>query len=324
MSPRVTLFASVVGAAVLSLTGCEWPAEVSATASPKRPLVRVVHGWGENVPTTEIFQKAMAESLKGVDLEVTGTDASVTNVLMLSRREADAVFTFSDAAYIASVGQIPEMAQAFDDIRAIAELPTRALQILVGPGSPIRTISQLRGRHVSLGPPGSGAALTSAFVLRGFGISLDDLTAERLEFRDGAEKVVSGELDAAFWNGTFPNVNIAEAVRQGARLIEVVGPDIERFRAEYPFLNPSVIPPGTYTGIDRPVHTVGVDGILVCRADLDEAIVHELTRAFLEVVRRPGLDLPAVSHMNLSRASSTPIPLHPGAARYYREQELLR
>jgi TRAP transporter TAXI family solute receptor len=287
-------------------------------------MVHVVHGWGDNVPATEVFREALAASLTNVDVEVVGTNTSVTNVLMLSRREADVAFTFSDAAYMASVGQIPEMPKPFVDIRAIAELPTRALQILVGPRSSIRTISQLRGRHVSLGPPGSGAALTSAFVLSGFGISLDDVTAERLEFREGADKVVSGDLDAAFWNGTFPNTNIAEAIRKGARLLEVAGPDIERFRAEYPFLNPSVIPAGTYPGIDRPIHTVGVDGIVVCRADLDEAIVHEITRAFLEVVMRPGIDLPAVSHMNLSRASSTPIPLHPGAARYYREQELLR
>jgi len=323
MSVRLTLLASVIGLSLPLLTGCR-QAEVSATASSKRPLVRVVHAWGDGSPLTEVFRKALAESIPDIDLEVAGTNASVTNVVMLSRADVDVAFTFSDAAYMASVGQLPEIPQAFDDIRAIAALPTRALQVLVGPRSRIKTISDLRGGHVSLGPPGSGAALTSAFVLGAFGLSLDDLTAERLEFRDGAERVVSGDLDAAFWNGTFPNVNIAEAVRHGAHLLAIVGPDIERLRLEYPFLNPSVIPAGAYAGIDRPIHTVGVDGIVVCRANLDEAVVHELTRALLDVVARPGLDLPAMSHMNVSRASSTPIPLHPGAARYYREQELLR
>ena len=187
-------------------------------------MVHVVHGWGDNVPATEVFREAFAETLKDVDVEVVGTNTSVTNVLMLSRREADVAFTFSDAAYMASVGQIPEMPKPFVDIRAIAELPTRALQILVGPRSSIRTISQLRGRHVSLGPPGSGAALTSAFVLSGFGISLDDVTAERLEFREGADKVVSGDLDAAFWNGTFPNSQHRRGDPQGRTAARSGGP----------------------------------------------------------------------------------------------------
>jgi TRAP transporter TAXI family solute receptor len=198
------------------------------------------------------------------------------------------------------------------------------VQIVVPPQSRIRTIPELRGRHVSLGPPGSGSALTSAFILSGFGISLTNLNAERLEFGEGSQKVIAGDLDAAFWNGSFPNANIAEALRHGARLLEVTGADIDRFRAEYPFLKPSVIPAGTYPGVDRPIHTVGVDGILVCRAGLDEAVVHELTRAFFEIVSRTDLAVQPLSHMNLSRASSTAIPLHPGAARYYRERELLR
>ena len=323
MPLHTTLRTLVLGVALLATTGCGWDTE-EPSAAPAPPVLRVVHGWGDDTPYTEIMQKALAGSLKGVRVELSGTNASVTNVLMLWRGEADAVFTFSDAAYMASVGQIPGMPQPFEEIRAIAELPTRAVQIVVTPGSRIRTILELRGRHVSLGPPGSGSALTSAFILSGFGISLHDLNAERLEFREGSQKVITGELDAAFWNGTFPNANIAEATRSGARLLEVTGPDIERFRAEYPFLKPSVIPAGTYPRVDRPTHTVGVDGILVCRAGLDEAVVHELTRAFFEVVSRVDLGIRPLNHINLSRASSTAIPLHPGAARYYRERELLR
>jgi TRAP transporter TAXI family solute receptor len=313
----------LLGVTVLSTTACGWNAEEPASA-PRPPVVRVVHSWGDDTTYTEIIQTALTKSLKNVRVHMSGTNASVTNVFMLRRGEAEAVFTFSDAAYMASVGQIPGMPQPFEEIRAIAGLPTRAVQIVINPQSRIRSVPELRGAHVSLGPPGSGAALTSAFVLSAFGISLQDLNAERLEFREGARKVIAGGLDAAFWNGSFPNANIAEAMRHGARLLEVTGPDVERFRVEYPFLKPSVIPAGTYPGMDRPVHTVGVDGILVCRASLDESVVHELTRAFFEMVSRTDLGVRPLNRMNLSQASSTAIPLHPGAARYYRERELLR
>ena len=323
MPVRRLLPALMVGAAFLC-SACSWRSEAREASTATQPVLRIVHAGGENASFTEPMEQALAASLPGVQIELKGTNASVRNLMMLWRGEADVVFTFSDAAYMASIGQIPELTRPFEEIRAIAGLPTRALQIVLAPGSKVRSVSDLRGRHVSLGPPGSGSALTSAFILSGFGMSLNDVRADRLEFGEGARKVIAGDLDAAFWNGTFPNANVAEALRHGSRLLEVTGPDIERFRSEYPFLKPSVVPAGVYPGLSRPVHTVGIDGILVCRASLDEQIVHEVTRALFELAARTDIAIPSLVRMNLSRASATPIPLHPGAARYYRERELLR
>ena len=293
-------------------------------STPAVPVLRVVHAWGLDTPYSRRLYEALTASFTTARIDVRSTNTNVTNVLMLERGEVDVAFTLADVAYMASVGQLPETNGPFEQIRAIAELPTRVFQVVVGRQSGIRSIADLRGRHASLGPPGSGSVLTSTLVLGALGIPLTDLEAEQLEFSRGADKLIAGQLDAAFWNGGFPNDNIARATASGARLLEITGPEVDRFRAEYPFLRRTVVPAGTYPNIDRPVHTVGVDGILVCRADLDEALVHELTRAFFEVVARTDLDIRPLQHMNISRASSTSIPLHPGAARYYRERELLR
>jgi uncharacterized protein len=313
--------------ALLALSGCTSPSAEQRSACPVGESIRIVHGgagWGEVSGQPAVFHDAIATALPGVRVEVIDVSASVTNALMLQRREVDAAFTFADVAYVASVGQLPGMTEPFAAIRAIAELPTRALQVLVGPHTSIRSIADLRGRRVSLGPPGSGAALTAELALNAFGLSLDDVHAERLPFRDGARRTVDGTLDAAFWNGSFPNDNIAAASRRGARLLEVVGEPVERFRAEYPFLKPTEIPRGTYRGLTRPVHTVGVDGIFVTRAELDERLVYRLTRAFFEAVAVVWKDIPGLHGVSIGRAPSTAIPLHPGAARYYRERELRR
>jgi uncharacterized protein len=310
---------------LVALAGCTSPSAEQRSAP--RPSLRIVHGgpgWGEVNGEPALFHDALARALPGVQVDILDSSASVTNALMLQRREVDAAFIFADVAYVASIGQLPGMTEPFEGIRAIAELPTRALQVLVGPRSPIRSIRDLRGRRVSLGPPGSGAALTAELALNAFGVALDDLHAERLPFRDGARRVVDGTLDAAFWNGAFPNDNIAGATLRGARLLEVVGEPIERFRAAYPFLEPTEIPAGTYDGVTQPVHTVGVDGIFVARADLDERLVYRLTRAFFETVAIVWKDVPGLHGVSIGRAPSTPIPLHPGAARYYREWELRR
>jgi TRAP-type uncharacterized transport system substrate-binding protein len=106
-------------------------------------------------------------------------------------------------------------------------------------------------------------------------------------------------------------------------MLQIEGTEIDRTRATYPLLKPTVILRGTYATIDHAVHTVGVDEIVLCRADLDEGIVHELTRALIDVVARRDLQIEALRYMDLSTASATAIPLHLGAARFYRERELL-
>jgi TRAP transporter TAXI family solute receptor len=175
---------------------------------------------------------------------------------------------------------------------------------------------------VSLGPPGGSGALTAELVLTAHGVDLSELKTERLAIGDAARKIITGELDAVFVYG-YPVADIAEAVRHGARIVEIVGTDIDQFRVGFPLLRPTVLPGGTYPPIDQPIHTVGINGIYICRNELDEDIVHELTRAFVALVSRRDLNIEPLRGMDLGSASSTAIPLHPGAARYYRERELL-
>jgi TRAP-type uncharacterized transport system substrate-binding protein len=72
------------------------------------------------------------------------------------------------------------------------------------------------------------------------------------------------------------------------------------------------------------VHTVGIDTIIACRAGLDETLVYTLTKTFFDVLPELAVRLDALRRMDLARAPATPIPLHDGAARYYRERELFR
>jgi len=289
------------------------------------PSVRIAHTWGdETTHFTSALRDALVRAMPGVQIELLDSTAGVTNLSMLQRHEVDAASTYADIAYLASVGQLADVAGSFDQLRAVAALPIRELQVVVAPQSPIRSIRDLRGRRVSLGPPGTGVAITAGLLLSAFGISAGDIRAEHLAFDEAVRPVMNGEIDAAFWGGRFPNPNIATATGHGARILQVVGPEIERFRAEYPFLRATIIPGGTYPGVDRAVHTVGVDGIFVCRADLDERLVYNLTKAFFHAVTNAGREVRMLRGFNMSRAAATPLPLHPGAARYYREMEMRR
>jgi len=313
---RITAALMLAG---IVLSGCEQKTTADESVAP--PLtVRLVHTWAIDAAGPERLRVVLNESLHGMRVELK-REVSESAMQMLQRDEIDAAFTYANMAYMASSGQL-QKSDPVDHIRAIAELPIRAVQVLVGANSGITSVTGLRGRHVSLGSKGGSAAPVAELVLRAYGIALTDLDAQLLDLDVAAKKVATGELDAVFSYG-YPNPDIAAAIGRGARILEVVGTQIDEFRTTYPLMKPTVIPAGTYPEIDHPVHTVGIDGIFICRTNLDENLVYELTRAFVEVVAGKELGIETLKHMNLSSASSTAIPLHHGAARYYRERELL-
>jgi TRAP transporter TAXI family solute receptor len=301
--------------------GCR--SESSRGVPPKtETTVRLLHTWGIDASATAQMQSALAASLSDMRVELNRADGSVSALRMLRRGDVDGIFTFASLAYMASTGELAELPEPSDNLRAIAELPSRPVQVVVGGRSGITSITALRGRHVSIGPTGTRAALVAELLLRAFGITLRDIRVERFEPTDGVPRVATGEVDAVFWSGPA-HVEIDEAVRRGARILDISKEDLDRARVNYPLLKPTIIRTHAGSGLDRAIHTVGVDEIFLCRKDLDETIVHELTRALVELIAQRGLDLEPLTRMNLSLASSTAIPLHPGAARYYRERELL-
>ena len=92
----------------------------------------------------------------------------------------------------------------------------------------------------------------------------------------------------------------------------------------YPFFRSEIIPAGSYRGVDQPVTTLSVDVVLLARADLDDAVVRRLTEGLFRMLPQLSAELPFLKGMDPERAPATPVPLHPGAALYYRERELRR
>ena len=122
-----------------------------------------------------------------------------------------------------------------------------------------------------------------------------------------------------FDNAINRSESLKRVIDAGARLVPIEGPSADRLRRDYPFLTATVVSGELY---GSSVHTIGVDGLLICRSDLDETMVYELTKQLFLSLRSLGRG--ALRFMDVDQAPATPIPLHPGAARYYRERELSR
>jgi TRAP transporter TAXI family solute receptor len=317
-----TALASVLAAVALAGAACDRP----TAAARERPLVRLTTGHPGAFfnPLGAALADALSQAMPDVDFQVVPSGGALENLEFLQRGTADLGLTFADIAYLAYSGRLDEQQSAFERLRGVAVLQLTAVHVLVRKGSDIHSIAQLGGRRVALGPRGSGTAVTAQVLLAAYQVPLSDLKSDYLPFLEAANRLARGELDAIFVSAGYPVESVASATDAGATLLDVSGPDVERLRNDYPFLRATIIPAGTYPSIHRPVHTVGIDAAIVCASTLDEDLVYRLTGSFFEALPTLAREVDALRRMDIGRAPATPVPLHSGAARFYRERELFR
>ena len=274
-------------------------------------------------PLGEQLAVALTGTIPGVEVETVQSSGAVSNVEALQAGSADLGLTFSDVAYIAYSGQLTPTSKPFERLRAIAVLQVTPVALVVRPDLPVRSPADLPWRRIPIGPSGSGPVLTANLIPRAYGLEPSAVHSETIGFQEAATRLLAGSLDAMFDNAINQSDSVRRALDGGARLVPIEGVAVENLRREYPFLKLTTISPAMYPGLARPVHTIGIDGVLICRSDLDERLVYNLTKQLfvaLEVLSQRG----ALRSMDIDQAPATPIPLHEGAARYYRERELTR
>jgi hypothetical protein len=306
MTLRVVSAAGLV--LCLAVSSCSGAAETTTRPPRSLPLARTTAG---------DLRGALAR-LPDVSTDIVSEGgSSITSLIELRNGKVDISVPLADVAYLAYAGQLDEISEPFDQLRGMAVTELSTVHLLTARGVQAANMGDLKGLRVSLGAPGSSTSLITPRLLQAHGISPQDARAERIPNAEMLSKLASGDVDAAFATYGVPSQEVAAAIQAGAHLIGISGPVVEDMRTQYPYLKRTLIVRGTYPNQTDAVHTIGVDVVLVCRADLDEDLVYRLLDAYFAT--RPAMTPP-----NLDRAPATPIPLHPGAARYYRQRELSR
>jgi TRAP transporter TAXI family solute receptor len=273
---------------------------------------------------------ALGTSLKRV-LEGTGyfdsiilqaTDGSAENMRLVGEQDPDIDLAFVQGDAFPS-----------NNARLITVLYDEVLHILVRRdlAEDIRTIYDLEGKRVALGPAGSGTRDLSHRVLRHFGIELaEDLM---LPPQEAARGLVDASLDAAFMLTAIPSRLIGDlAARDAIRFISLgdaraVGDEAHALELVYPGMKNDTIPRSTYVRLpEKAVHTVSVAGLLVAHKDLDEELVRSVTEAIFGNRSGPsGLEGTNLLVARKIRENYNPggvtLAYHPGSAAYYRREE---
>ncbi|WP_201465525.1 TAXI family TRAP transporter solute-binding subunit [Janibacter melonis] len=296
--------------------GCLGPSwqEVAATS--------VTIATGNRRGVFDLYGEALAEvlhrRLPSVSVRTLRTDASVTNLREVHRGRADLGFSLGDVAADALAGRGTTDEPL--DLAALARTYDSFVHLVVRAGSSISELRDLRGRRVSIGAPGSGTRVVAWRLMSSVGLREDDLDPVEESLQPSADALAQGEIDAFFFVSGLPNTAVVElAERRDIRLVDLgdlVRPLSRRYGAEF---TPGGVPASTY---DVPaVETVSVKNYLVVRPGLDEALAYAITRVVFEDQAAIDHIAPGVPQPNVGAAIFTsPLPLHPGAARYFREQ----
>jgi len=302
-----TIGAALVLSTAMTIAACN--AGPPMDPSTPRPIVRM--------STTEEFVLSAFRNFPQFSVLLTDIGDSEKRLAAVQEGSVDVTVATADETYLAFNGLLPRRSQRMDKIRGIALLHSAAVHLLAGPAANPRR--GLRGMRVVLGNPVGANTALGERLIESMGIDRSEVRSEFLPRNVAVERLRKGEVDAAILIGRPPQEPVVQALHGGARLLDIDGPEIDRLRLYYPLLGRTLIPQGTYPGQHGPVHTIGVDLLLVCRSDLDSKLVYELTRAYFE--QSPEN---VRYETDPQRAPAVVIPLHPGAARYYREREVSR
>ncbi len=294
-----------------------------ATGSTYFPIGGVIASAVSNPPGSRGCEEGGSCGVAGLIAVAQTTAGALANVEAVASGALESGLTQSDVAHAAFNGEgMFEKKGALGNLRAIANLYQESLHVVVRRDSGITSAAKLKGKRVSLGEEESGARVTATLVLRALGLSEKRVKAVYLSTVEAAMKMKSGELDAFFAVGGAPIPAIAElAGAMEIDLLPVLGEKIAAMRADNPFLTIDIIPAGTYPGTEAVV-TVGIGTIWVVREDLEPELAYGLTKALWHPNTRKLLDAghPIGREIRVDTAlSGLPIPLHPGAAKYYAE-----
>jgi hypothetical protein len=191
----------------------------------------------------------------------------------------------------------------------------------------VKSVADLRGKRVVLGPHGSGTEQNALQILEIYGLREADLgRAERIDAAAAADQLKDGRVDAAFFTTGLGAAVIVDTFLSGKTMLVPVGAaEAEALRKKYPFYTLEKVPANTYKGQEREVTTPAVMAMMVARTDLPEDLVYRFTKAIFDNLAQFHAAHAAAKHLRLETAlNGMPIPLHAGAARFFREKGVLR
>ncbi|ANS84425.1 TAXI family TRAP transporter solute-binding subunit [Vibrio scophthalmi] len=260
---------------------------------------------------------------------VESTGGSIYNVNTIRAGELDFGIVQSDWQYHGYNGTSKFSEQGpYKNLRAMFSLHTEPFNIIARSDAGIENVSDLAGKRVNIGNPGSGDRATMGVVMDAMGWTNDSFKlASELKGSERSQALCDNKIDAFVYVVGHPNGSIKEATTScDAKLIPATGEQIEAIVNANPYYAFSSVPAGMYRGTDQDVNSFGVAATMVTTADVSDEVAYNVAKAVFENFDTFKRLHPAFANLkkeDMVKAGLS-IPLHPGAVKYYKEVGLLK
>ena len=311
LTKRLSLFAAAAA----------FTASTAAIAAPT--FINILTGGTSGVyyPIGVGLSQLYSTGIDGAKTSVQATKASVENLNLLQAGRGELALALGDSVADAWNGVEDAGFKApLKKLRAIAGTYPNYIQIVANKEAGITTLADLKGKRISVGAPKSGTELNARAIFKAAGLSYEDMAkVEFLPYAESVELIKNRQLDATLQSSGLGMAAIRDLaatlpinfVSIPADVVAAIG------NAAY---QPATIPAGTYDGQDTDVATVAVKNILVSHEGVSDEVAYQMTKLMFENLERLGNAHSAAKDIKLEGAAKNlPIPLHPGAERYYKE-----
>jgi hypothetical protein len=289
---------------------------------------------GTYYPLGGLLAQALTDRVP--DIIVTGQagNASVANCNLIKDHQIESAFVQNNVAYSAYEGKDQFAGKPVKNLRGIASLYPETIQIVARGDSGIKSLKDVKGKKLVPGDRGSGTEVDTLNVLAAHGLTYKDFSGvDWLSFSGAAQRLQDKQTDVTFTTAGWPTAAITElAMSTNIVLVPIEEAMIDKLTKTHAFYSKVVIPKETYKGMTADVATITTMAQWVVDEKVPEEVVYHLTKALWEKGKDglSGADVMAKVHakgkdVQLKTAlSGMAIPLHAGAAKYYREKGLIK
>ncbi len=260
----------------------------------------------------------------GIRCSAESTGGSIYNINTIRAGELEFGVAQSDWQYHAYNGTSKFEDQGkFDKLRAVFSVHPEPVTILARDDSGIKNITDIKGKRLNVGNPGSGTRGTWDVLEAALGWSRSDLRlASEMKSAETGQALCDNKIDAYFWLVGHPSALTQETLSTCAsHLVNATGPAIEKLVADRPYYRVATIPAGMYNN-DADVTTFGVGATFVSSADVPDEVVYTVVKAVFDNIDDFRKLHPAFANLKEAEMIKDGLsaPLHPGAVKYYKER----
>lgn len=268
---------------------------------------------------------ALSSSVPGMQATAEVTGGSVDNLKLVGSGKPYIGFTMADAAQDALRGEDKFKGRQVP-LKTLMVLYPNRMHVVTIEGTGINKLSDLKGKRVSTGSPGSATEVMGFRVIEAAGLDKDkDLKRERLGVAESVNAIKDGKIDAFFWVGGLPTAAVTDLANTPGTTLKMVdhAEVVPKMNEKYGKLYvEDTIPKSVYKGMQTDNKQATVWNILVAHETLDEKTAYDIVKTAFE----KRSDLIAVHKeaenfkLENQKASATPVPYHPGAVKYFAEK----